>query len=132
MYLPGTWIRRTARKMPVLKRRENRLQLAIIRDGRRSVVSIVEWIQDMIFFFFYSYQSKISFSNDTKQNAHMLRESCHTSTCHCRFFIRLYMSLFLVSCAYTLFFSILAILHSFIISFPMTALVLSVSPDDEY
>jgi len=44
--------------MPVLKRRENRLQLAIKRDGRRSALSIAEWYQDILFF---CHQSKILF-----------------------------------------------------------------------
>lgn len=34
-------MRRTARNMPLLNRRENRLQLAINLDGRRSVASNV-------------------------------------------------------------------------------------------
>lgn len=67
--LPGTWIRRTTRKIPVLKRRENRLQLAIIFDGRRSAVRNVEWYQDMLPS--ASEQSQIDSTNDRKQLGQM-------------------------------------------------------------
>lgn len=56
--LPGTCIRRTARNMPVLKRRENRLQLAIIRDGRRSVLRSAEWYHDIRSTMFVGFQSR--------------------------------------------------------------------------
>jgi len=40
--LPDVFIRRTARNIPVLKRLENRLQLASKLDGRRSIVRNAE------------------------------------------------------------------------------------------
>jgi hypothetical protein len=46
--LPDDFIRRTTRKIPVLKRLEKRLQLASKLDGWRSTERNAEWYQDMI------------------------------------------------------------------------------------